>query len=225
MPQPFRAVLFDLDGVLADSEPWWNQIDAQLLAEYGVKYRGEYHREVLGVSYRIAVEFYKNAFKLSAATEEIMRRRSEIATTFFVNRIGLFPSVKQVLEQLRSTSLRLAVATSSVGPSARPFLDRHQLTHFFAAIVTGEEVDRGKPQPDIYLRTAEKLDISPGACLVIEDALAGIAAAKAAKMRVAAIPDRRFVDPREYESEADYVLADLAEVPSLVSAVGMSAAE
>src|SRR5436309_579868 len=127
MPQPFRAVLFDLDGVLADSEPWWNQIDAQLLAEYGVKYRGEYHREVLGVSYRIAVEFYKNAFKLSAATEEIMRRRSEIATTFFVDRIGLFRSVKEVLEQLRRMSLRLAIGTSSVGPSARPFLDRHQL--------------------------------------------------------------------------------------------------
>src|SRR3954469_1311549 len=124
MSQQIRAVIFDLDGVLADSEPWWNQIDAQLLAEYAVKYRGEYHREVLGVSYRIAVEFYKNAFKLSAATEEIMRRRSEIATTFFANRIGLFPSVKQVLEQLRSTSLPLAVATSSVGSSARPFLDR-----------------------------------------------------------------------------------------------------
>ena len=53
----FRAVIFDLDGVLADSEPWWNEIDARLLAEYGVTYRGEYHRSVLGVSYRFAVEF------------------------------------------------------------------------------------------------------------------------------------------------------------------------
>ena len=79
MRQPFRAVIFDLDGVLADSEPWWNNIDATLLAEYGVTYRGEYHRNVLGVSYQLAVEFYKKAFDLSVPTEEMMRRRGEIA--------------------------------------------------------------------------------------------------------------------------------------------------
>src|SRR5437868_6010520 len=118
MPQPFRAVIFDLDGVLADSEPWWNQIDAQLLAEYGVTYRGEHHRDVLGVSYAVAVEFYKNAFNLSAPKDE--------------------------------------------------------------------------------------------------DALSGIAAAKAANMRVAAIPDRRFVDPSDYENEADYMLVSLTELPLLL---------
>ena len=80
MPPPFYAVTFDLDGVLADSEPWWNQIDAKLLAEHGVTYRGEYHRNVLGVSYRLAVEFYKNALHISASVEELMRRRGEIAT-------------------------------------------------------------------------------------------------------------------------------------------------
>src|SRR5437867_123946 len=120
MPQSFRVVIFDLDGVLADSEPWWNEIDAKLLAQYGVRYRGEYHRNVLGVSYR---------------------------------------------------------------------------------------------------RAAEKLNVAADACLVIEDALAGIAAAKAAKMCVAAIPDRRFVDPHEYEKEADYLLGSLSEIPSLIRRV------
>ena len=72
MRQPFRAVIFDLDGVLADSEPWWNNIDATLLAEYGVTYRGEYHRNVLGISYRLAVEFYKKTFNLSVPAEEMM---------------------------------------------------------------------------------------------------------------------------------------------------------
>ena len=113
MPSPFYAVIFDLDGVLADSEPWWNQIDAKLLAEYGVSYRGEYHRNVLGVSYRLAVEFYKNAFHISASVEELMRRRGEIATDFFANRVVLFPSAKTTLEQLREMKLQLAVATSS----------------------------------------------------------------------------------------------------------------
>ena len=210
------AVIFDLDGVLADSEPWWNQIDAKLLAEYGATYHGEYHQNVVGVNYRLAVEFYKKAFGLSAPTEEMMRRRGEIATDFFANRIGLFPKVKEVLQELRQMKLRLAVATSSVGASARPFLDRHQLTGFFEVIVTGEEVERGKPAPDIYMRAADKLGIDADTCLVVEDALPGVAAAKAANMRVAAIPDTRFVNPREYEKKADFVFSSLEELPALV---------
>ena len=218
MSQRFRAVIFDLDGLLADSEPWWNQIDTKLLGEHGVKYRGEYHRNVLGVSYRAAVEFYKNAFNLSASVEDLMRRRGEIATEFFAHRVGLFPSAKAVIEELRQMNLRLAVATSSVSASARPFLDRHQLTQFFDVIVTGDEIERGKPEPDIYLRAAENLGVPPDVCLVVEDALAGITAAKAANMRVAAIPDVRFVDPRPYEQQADYVLGSLSEIPALLRA-------
>jgi HAD superfamily hydrolase (TIGR01509 family) len=219
MPRPFRAVIFDLDGVLADSEPSWNEIDAQLLGEYGVTYHGEYHRNVLGVSYRLAVEFYKKAFGLSVPTEELMRRRGEIAAEFFASRVGLFPSAKAVLEELRQMNLRLAVATSSISASARPFLKRHGLTAFFDVIVTGEEIERGKPAPDIYLRAAEKLGIPADACLVIEDALSGIAAAKAAGMRVAAIPDTRFVEAREYEKQADYLLGNLSEIPALARSI------
>jgi HAD superfamily hydrolase (TIGR01509 family) len=213
------AIIFDLDGVLADSETWWTQIDAKLLAEYGITYHGEHHQNVVGVSYRIAVEFFKKAFDLSAPSEEMMRRRGEIATEFFADRVGLFPDVKEVLEELRQMKLRLAVATSSVSASARPFLDRHQLTAFFEVIVTGEEVEHGKPEPDIYLCAAEQLGTRSDECLVVEDALPGIAAARAAKMRVAAIPDRRFVDPADYEKKADYILNSLKELPALIRQV------
>ena len=223
MPSPFCAVIFDLDGVLADSEPWWNQIDAKLLAEYGVSYRGEYHRNVLGVSYRLAVEFYKNAFHISASLEELMRQRGEIAIDFFANRVGLFPSAKMTLEQLRDMKLPLAVATSSVSASARPLLDRTGIRSLLSVVITGDEVQQGKPHPDIYLRAAKKLGISHEACLVIEDSLAGIAAGKGANMRVAAIPDRRFVDPREYEKEANYVLGSLSEIPALIRRVNAAA--
>ena len=222
MPQPFRAVIFDLDGVLADSEPWWNEIDAKLLAEHGVTYRGEYHRNVLGVSYRLAVEFYKKAFGLSVPSDEMMQRRGEIAVDFFANRVGIFPSTRPVLQELQQMNLHLAVATSSMSASARPFLARHGLTAFFEAIITGEEVEHGKPHPDIYLRAAIKLRITADACLVIEDALSGIAAAKAAKMRVAAIPDTRFVDPRDYKKEADYLLGSLSEIPALIRRVDLA---
>jgi len=225
MRSPFCAVIFDLDGVLADSEPWWNKIDAKLLAEYGVSYRGEYHRNVLGVSYRLAVEFYKNAFHISASVEELMWRRGDIATDFFAKHVGLFPSAKATLAQLREMNLRLAVATSSVSASARPLLDRTEIRSLFSVVVTGDEVQHGKPHPDIYVRAAKKLGISPEACLVIEDSLAGMAAGKAANMRVAAIPDRRFVDPREYDKEGDYVIGSLPEIPDLIRRVNAAASK
>ncbi len=220
MGKLISAVIFDLDGVLADSEPLWNEIDATLLAEYGARYRGEYHREVLGVSYPIAVEFYRKAFGISASTEEMMRRRTEIAREFFATRVPIFPAATSVLRELRQMNLRLAIATSSVAASARPFLDRHELTPFFEAIVTGDEVERGKPHPDIYLLAGQKLGVVPEECLVIEDALSGVRAGKAANMRVAAIPDRRFVEPGEYEAAADYLLTSLSEIPALVANVG-----
>ena len=219
MSQSIRALIFDLDGLLADSEPWWNQIDAKLLAEYGVTYRGQYHGNVLGVSYRLAVEFYKNTFNISAPVEELMRRRGEIATEFFANRVELFPSAETTLKELRQLKLPLALATSSISASARPFLERTGITSLFEVIVTGDEVKRGKPHPDIYLLAAEKLGVPAAACLVIEDSLSGVAAAKAANMRVAAIPDTRFVDQRPYEKEADYVLGSLSEIPGLVRGV------
>ena len=212
-----RAVIFDLDGVLADSEAWWNQIDAELLSEYGVNYHGEHHQDVVGVSYRVAIDFYRKVFGIEEPAEQMMKRRGEIAAEFFADRVGLFPRTKEILEALRQMKLRLAVATSSVSSSARPFLDRHQLTQFFEVIVTGDEVERGKPAPDIYLRAAEELNIRADECVVVEDALAGIAAAKAAKMRVAAIPDRRFVDPSNYEKRADWILESLKELPALIS--------
>ena len=216
MPNAFRAVLFDLDGVLADSEPWWTEIDAAMLREHGITYRGEYHREVLGVSYPVAVEFYRKGFNISAPLDEMMHRRAAIAAEFFARDIGLFPSTHAVLTELRLMQFPLAVGTSSVSTSARPFLERHGLTKFFEVIVTGDEVERGKPHPDIYLRAADKLGVAPGACLVVEDALSGIAAAKAAQMCVAAIPDTRFVNSAEYEKEADYVLTSLSEIPPLL---------
>jgi len=225
MRPSFHAVIFDLDGVLADSEPWWNQIDTQLLAEHGINYRGEYHRNVLGVSYRLAVDFYKNAFHIPASVEELMRRRGEIAIDFFATRVGLFPSAKTTLEQLREMRLHLGVATSSVSASARPFLERTGIRSFFEVVLTGDEVQRGKPDPDIYLEIAKRLGMPAETCLVIEDAFAGVAAAKAAKMRVAAIPDTRFVDPREYEKEADYVMGSLLEIPALIRRANAAATE
>lgn len=210
-----EAILFDLDGVIADSEPLWDHIDAAMLAEYGVAYAGEHKKSVLGVSFPLALQFYKDTYKLRAELEELMLRRTAIATDFYAKRIPLFEDVPQVLADLKHMGLRLGLATSSVGALVLPFLERHRITRCFGGVVTGEEVRRGKPSPDIYLLAAHKVGVAPQSCLVVEDALPGIAAGHAAGMQVAAIPDPRLVDVSLYEGKAESMLTRLGELPEL----------
>jgi HAD superfamily hydrolase (TIGR01509 family) len=216
------AILFDMDGVLADSELLWNDIDAAMLAEHGVSYSGELKHEVLGKSFPIALNFYRDHFKLSTTVEELMVRRHAIAADFYAHRIGIYPDAQPVLRTLKEGGYKIALATSSISELVLPFLDRHELTPFFDAIITGEQVERGKPNPDIYLLAAGKVGAAPENCLVVEDAVSGTQAGKAAAMRVAAIPDVRFVDPGVFDDLADYVLGNLGELPALVNRLHMT---
>jgi len=208
----FDAVLFDLDGVLADSEPMWNDIDAAMLAHYGVTYRGEHKASVLGKSFPIALRFYKDTFGVQAPIEEMFTRRSEIALDFYARQIPMYPGAPRVLQWLRDENLKLSLATSSVGSIVQPFLDRNDIAKYFHALTFGEEVENGKPHPDIYLKAAAKVGVEPARCLVVEDALSGIQAGKSAGMTVVAIPDARFVDVALYPGQADVIFDELGEL-------------
>lgn len=212
MDMNFSAVLFDLDGVLADSEAMWNDIDAAMLAHYGVTYGGEHKAQVLGKSFQLSLQFYKDTFNVRAEIEEMMLRRQEIAFDFYANQIPMYPATPATLAGLRAMNLKLSLATSSVSALVRPFLERHDLSKYFDALTMGEEVERGKPDPDIYLKAAAKVGVEPARCLVVEDALSGVQAGKSAGMTVVAIPDARWVDPALYPGRADAVLSSLDEL-------------
>lgn len=213
------SILFDLDGVLADSEPCWNEIDAAFLRPYNIDYRGEHKHQVLGKSYALSVGFYRQQYALRTEMEQLLLEREAIARDFYATRIPIFETAPGVLGALKASGLKIGLATSSVADLVLPFLRRHEIDGFFDAITTGDEVQRGKPNPDIYLRAAEKIGDVPENCLVIEDALAGIAAGKAAGMRVVAIPDERFMDLSLYPGGADFQLAALQDLPALVQQI------
>lgn len=210
-----EAVLFDLDGVLADSEPHWDLIDADLLHEHGVVYAGEHKRHVIGRSFALSLQFYKDTYGLQPTIEEMIERRQAIAADYYAQRIEIFEDAPAVLRDLRARGLRVGLATSSLANLAGAFLERHSLRALFDAVTTGEEVERGKPSPDIYLRAAAKLSAMPERCLVVEDSLAGVQAGRDAGMTIAAIPDPRYVDAADYNDKADYVLSRLSEVTGL----------
>jgi beta-phosphoglucomutase-like phosphatase (HAD superfamily) len=215
-----QAIIFDMDGVLADSEPLWNEIDGALLKLYGVEYSGELKHEVLGKDFPTAMKFYAERFSIRADLEKMALQRHAIAEDFYANHIPLFSSAPRVLREL-AARFPLGLATSSIGALAHPFLERHDIAQFLTQVTTGDEVENGKPAPDIYLRAAQKLKVEPSKCLVVEDALSGVQAGKSAGMKVAAIPDARFMDVSLYSDKADYVLGSLEELPALANSLAL----
>lgn len=211
-----QAVIFDLDGVIADSEGWWDDIDNDLLAAHGGENGPQHKPHVLGMSYQIALQYYKDTFNIDKTIPELLQQRQEIASVYYQQHILPFIDVASVLREISESGLHIGLATSSVGLLVRPFLQQHQITDYFQAVITGEEIENGKPAPDIYLTVARKLGVAPANCLVVEDSLPGVQSGKSAGMAVAAIPDARFVDAARYVGKADYLLSRLGELTTLV---------
>ena len=214
-----RAILFDCDGVIADSEPSWNEIDREHLQFFGVPdYRGEYKAEVLGKSLWLSDELYREKFGLAhVSVEEMVAKRVEVAQRFYATTIPLFEGVAPVLREIKARNLKTALATSSVSSFIVPFLARHEIGQFFDAVVTGEMVKNGKPNPDIYLLAAQKVGVSPENCLVVEDAISGLQAGRSAGCATVAIPDPRWLDPQVFEGKSDHTIAKISELPALVA--------
>ena len=210
-----QAIIFDMDGVLADSEPLWNDIDAAFLRNFNIDYQGEHKLHVMGKSFPLSSQFYKDHYKLDLSITELVRLRVEAAREYYAKHIELFPNVSRVLESLRETPLQIGLATSTVRECALPLLERHNIKKYFHQITTGDEVERGKPYPDIYLRAASKLHVEPGNALVVEDSPTGIEAGQCAGMRVAAIPDRRIDGIDQLVRNADFILDEIAGLVDL----------
>ncbi len=210
------TILFDMDGVIADSEPQWSRIDTELLARYGHVYTDAHKRQVMGKSFPRSSGYYIETFGLPMTVQALTDERKIIARGYYQQHIEPFQHANRVLDWLQNAGLKIGLATSAESSLAMPFLERHDLLRHFDALTTGEEVVHGKPSPDIYLLAAQKLNASAENCLVVEDALAGVQAGKSAQMRVAAIPDAHFVDPQNYVGVADFLLNDLGELIALI---------
>ena len=212
-----QAILFDCDGIIADSEAIWNQIDAAHLADFGVPdYDGRHKEHVIGKSFTLAGGFYKDLFKLEPPLEELIAHRTEVAAKFYAESVPVFEPVVEVLTDLKAQGLKLALATSSVSRLILPFLRRHDIEKYFDVIITGEMVKNGKPHPDIYLLAAEECGADAKNCIVVEDALSGLEAGRGAGATTIAIPDPRWMDVALFEGQADYIVADLRAMSSLV---------
>jgi HAD superfamily hydrolase (TIGR01509 family) len=206
-----KAVVFDLDGVLVDTEELWDDARRQIADERGGHWREDAQRAMMGMSSKEWSRYMRDAIGVPDPPEqinaEVVRRLEEL----YRERLPLIPGA---LDAVRRIGARwpLAIASSSNRPIIDLFLELTGTSELFRATVSSEEVARGKPAPDVYLEAARRLGVDPARCAAIEDSENGIRSAAAAGMKVVAIPNPVFPPSDEARSLADVVLGSLEEL-------------
>jgi beta-phosphoglucomutase family hydrolase len=196
----FQAAIFDMDGTLVHTEPLHLQSWTRALSELGIELDVEQYN--LHISGRPSREITRDLFGFTPElSEDLSRRLTSVFWEIAPGNVEPLPGVRAFLTRI--ADIPKGVATSARRHSAARMLEELGLIDYFGAIVTADDIDRGKPEPDIFLVAAERLDIAPGQCVVFEDSIAGVAAAKAAGMYCAAITTSRVQFP-----EADMTFSE-----------------
>jgi HAD superfamily hydrolase (TIGR01509 family) len=211
-----EAVVFDLDGVLLDSEQVWDEVREQLVRERGARWHEGAQREMMGMSSVEWSRYMHDELDLPEPPEEISAEVVQRLDEVYRKRLPLIDGAREAVERL-AARWPLGLASSSNREVIDLVLDLSGLARYFRVTVSSEEVPRGKPAPDVYLEAARGLGVPPERCAAVEDSHNGIRSAKAAGMRVIAIPNQHYPPGEEALALADVTLGSLAELtPSIV---------
>jgi HAD superfamily hydrolase (TIGR01509 family) len=206
-----EAVVFDLDGVLVQTEELWDEVREQFARERGGRYDPEAQRAMMGMSSLEWSRFMNEELGVPEPPERISAGVVRRMEARYRERLPLIGGAREAVERL-AARWPLGLASSSNRPLIDAVLELSGLARFFAATVSSEEVARGKPAPDVYVEAARRLEVDPSRCAAVEDSHSGIRSARAAGMRVVAIPNASFPPDEEALAEADVVLGSLAEL-------------
>ncbi len=208
-----KAIIFDLDGTLVDSMWMWKRIDMEFLARYGHQCPPELQKAIEGMSFTETAMYFKEKFCLPLTAEQIKRVWIEMSIDKYRRQVPAKRGAKEFLSYARDRGMLCGIATSNSWEMVDAVLDSLGMRPFFQAVTTACQVKAGKPSPDIYLKVAEDLCVSPGQCLVFEDVPAGILAGKRAGMTVCAVEDEFSRHMEEEKRElADYFISDYFEI-------------
>lgn len=207
MLENVKAVLFDLDGTLVDSMWMWGDIDVEYLGKYGIELPKNLEKEIEGMSFSESAAYFKSKFGFSKSLEEIQAEWIEMAKDKYAHEVPMKPGALHFLHYLRQKGIRTGIATSNSRELLDAVMESLELTPYFDCCMTSCEAGAGKPAPDVYLKVAENLGISPRECLIFEDTPAGIRAGINAGMRVCAVEEPSCADRKELIWElADYYI-------------------
>jgi HAD superfamily hydrolase (TIGR01509 family) len=203
-----RAVIFDLDGVLVDSEQVWDAARKRVVAEHGGTWREGAERDMLGMSSKEWPVYVVEQLGAELTPREVNDAVVAAMLRGYEEHLPLLPGAKAAVERIHKL-VPIGLASSSNREVIDMVLDRMGVAPLFAATVSSEEVARGKPAPDVYLEAARRMGIDPRMATAVEDSENGIKSAHAAGMRVFAIPNAHFPPAPTALALADKVLSDL----------------
>ena len=211
-----KAVIFDLDGVIIDSEPIAYAILRDLVMPYGFDIPiDDYTSKYLGRTVAMGMTTIKETFSIPLSEEELMAQYLKKEKDHVAKGIPLKPGASELVKSLKENNIKIIVASSSIRERAEGILKSHDILKYFDDLVFGYEVPRGKPYPDIFLKACEKLNVKTDEAIVIEDSEAGIQAAYLAEIPVICIPDIK-PPAKEYEEKATYILNSLYDVKGIL---------
>jgi HAD superfamily hydrolase (TIGR01509 family) len=205
------AVVFDLDGVLIDSEQVWDEVRETLARERGGRWSERAQADMMGMSSPEWSRYMHDVVGLPDSPDEIAEEVVRRMEARYREQLPLLPGAREAVERL-ARSWPLGLASSSNRPLIDLALEVSGLARLFKATVSSEEVPRGKPAPDVYLEACRRLEVEPTRSAAIEDSRNGIRSAKAAGLRVVAIPNPHFPPDDESLGHADVVLSSLEEL-------------
>lgn len=206
-----KAVIFDMDGVLVDSQPYHFKADIDTMAEYGVIKDQKFYESFAGTLTADRMRTLKEMFGLDVPVEEMtIKRENMILDIMGKEDIKPVSGIPEFLRSIKEKGLTTAVASSSDYKLINLILDRLKIAKYFDSVTSGSDVKRGKPSPDVFLLAAERIGIEPAECLVVEDSENGVKAAKAAGMKVLG-----YINPTSGKQDlslADFITDDFKKI-------------
>lgn len=209
-----NAVIFDMDGVLIDSEPVWQIAERKVLRSLGLDLKLADMSQTTGLRIDQVVTFWYQRFPWENYDNQQVAKAIIEQVVEYIKREGKpMPGVTEALSACQKNKLKIGLATSSSSDIVKAVLNKLNIGHYFESWHSAEHLSYGKPHPEVYLNCAAALGIAPTACLAIEDSFNGLIAARAANMQTIAIPENTQADDQKWVI-AHQQLNDLKELPN-----------
>jgi len=213
MLQNKKALIFDVDGSLVDSMWIWRQIDIEYLAKFDIPLPEKLQSEIEGMSFNETAVYFKDHFNIKDSVDKIKEDWNSLAWDKYTNDVKLKKGAIELLKYCKENGILLGIGSSNSKELVHHLVKTLDIRDYFGAIVTGCDIENGKPSPDIYLKASEILDVNPNTCLVFEDIIPGIKAGLSAGMQVCAVEDEYSMDQMEAKkSLAHYYIREFNEV-------------
>ncbi|KJZ09266.1 HAD family hydrolase [Marinomonas sp. S3726] len=209
------AAIFDMDGLLFDSEPLWQEAEYQVFSRLGVRVTPELSAITAAMTTKEVTEFWYQQHPWQGDSLASVEQAVIDQVERLIKQKGeAKPGVKEILNFCKEQGLKIGLATNSPYQLIPVILDALEVSHYFDVITSSDQVEKGKPAPDVYLKTAQRLNVEPKRCMVFEDSPSGLAAGVAADMKVIVVPQKEHYDNPKFEL-SQFKLASLLDFTKL----------